>query len=747
MRYNIKYSQKGGSAFINADPEFVYISDDLLSNILKYIDFEYCFNLIKLIENYKHFNKKIVNYKHFNKKIFWLNNKYETKYPNNYNNSFCDGLSDEKRNECLKFVFNCENNYTISHRIKNKYTINSVAFNYNDKKIVSGSTKKKNGQESIHIWDVDTGICLLEFKDTPNTTLSVTFSNDDNKVVSASSDGTVRIWNSNNGTIILILGQVKNLDSLIGHTSSVLSVKISNDDKKIISGSRDKTIRVWDFNNGNLLHTLKDHIDSVLSVGFNQNCTKIVSGSEDKTIKIWDFNEDSENYTKCILTLDNKNSVYSVEFNHDSAKIASTSADNIFIWNSETGDLLKKIEPSYSYGGFSCVKFNNNSTLIFAGSYSNKIGILKIETGETIFSSSREEQITSIDISNDNTHFICGTGDPYSKFSRGDELNIFKNEFSNNSSYKLLKSFPHIHTNRITTVAFNNNSSKIVSGSFDNSICIWDVNTSKLLLKLDIPNNVTVLSVEFNYDDSKIVGACTDNTVKIWNSSTGELLKTLIGHTNWVNFAKFNNDASIIVSGSDDRKVIVWDFDTRSGSYGNPIFKFKHIDKISSIDFSHDSKKIISASSYIDPYNDEEDYQICVWNVDKLNENFGEKIKEFKTNINGIESIKFNHDSTKIIIGLYNYIKILDINTGEFLNEIEINGNGMYIDINYNSTMIVSGIGSRIMIWDLLTGKLLIRIIDYDFISSIDKTVVKFNHDGTQILGASNNIIKIWKLL
>ena len=77
------------------------------------------------------------------KKFFWLNNQYETKYPNNYNNSFCDGLRDEKKNECLKFVFNCENDYRISHRIKNEYTINSVAFNYNDKKIVSGSTKKK----------------------------------------------------------------------------------------------------------------------------------------------------------------------------------------------------------------------------------------------------------------------------------------------------------------------------------------------------------------------------------------------------------------------------------------------------------------------------------------------------------------------------------------------------------------------------------------------------------------------------
>ena len=67
MKYNIKYSYKGGS-IINRI-EIPYLSSDLLENIIKYIDFNYCFNLIKLVENFDEL-KKIVNYKYFNEKIF-----------------------------------------------------------------------------------------------------------------------------------------------------------------------------------------------------------------------------------------------------------------------------------------------------------------------------------------------------------------------------------------------------------------------------------------------------------------------------------------------------------------------------------------------------------------------------------------------------------------------------------------------------------------------------------------------------
>ncbi len=57
---------------------------------------------------------------------------------------------------------------------------------------------------------------------------------------------------------------------------------------KIVSGSGDKTIKVWDVSTGACLRTLQGHTDYVFSVCVSPDGSKIVSGSGDKTIKVWD---------------------------------------------------------------------------------------------------------------------------------------------------------------------------------------------------------------------------------------------------------------------------------------------------------------------------------------------------------------------------------------------------------------------------------------------------------------------------
>ena len=61
----------------------------------------------------------------------------------------------------------------------------------------------------------------------------------------------------------------------------------SPDGKRIVSGSWDDTIKVWDTKTGQLLGTLKGHTDGVNGVAFSPNGTRIVSGGDDKTVKIW----------------------------------------------------------------------------------------------------------------------------------------------------------------------------------------------------------------------------------------------------------------------------------------------------------------------------------------------------------------------------------------------------------------------------------------------------------------------------
>ncbi|HUT45541.1 MAG TPA: protein kinase, partial [Sedimentisphaerales bacterium] len=76
--------------------------------------------------------------------------------------------------------------------------------------------------------------------------------------------------------------------TLHGHTDRVYSVAISPDGKRIFSGSKDDTIKVWDAATGNELMTFRGHKSSVNSITFSPDAKRIVSGSTDKTIRIWD---------------------------------------------------------------------------------------------------------------------------------------------------------------------------------------------------------------------------------------------------------------------------------------------------------------------------------------------------------------------------------------------------------------------------------------------------------------------------
>ena len=73
----------------------------------------------------------------------------------------------------------------------------------------------------------------------------------------------------------------------MGHSEDVNSVAYSTDGTKIISGSSDHTIKIWDANTGECLKTLEGHSSYVNSVAYSPDGTKIVSGSEDNTVKIW----------------------------------------------------------------------------------------------------------------------------------------------------------------------------------------------------------------------------------------------------------------------------------------------------------------------------------------------------------------------------------------------------------------------------------------------------------------------------
>ncbi|TAE28788.1 MAG: hypothetical protein EAZ92_07720 [Candidatus Kapaibacterium sp.] len=75
---------------------------------------------------------------------------------------------------------------------------------------------------------------------------------------------------------------------LRGHVGTVRSVSFSPDGKLIVSGSEDKTVKIWDAATGTILRSLRGHGNSVTSVFFSPDSKFVISSSKDKTVRIWD---------------------------------------------------------------------------------------------------------------------------------------------------------------------------------------------------------------------------------------------------------------------------------------------------------------------------------------------------------------------------------------------------------------------------------------------------------------------------
>ena len=197
------------------------------------------------------------------------------------------------------------------------------------------------------------------------------------------------------------------LRTLAGHSSTVTGVALSPDGRQAVSGSLDKTLKVWDLETGAELRTLFGHSDSVNGVALSPDGRRAVSASLDKTLKVWDLETGAELRTLA----GHSSSVYGVALSPDGRRAVSASFDKTLkVWDLETGAELRTLfgHSSYVYG----VALSPDGRWAVSASWDRTLKVWDLETGAELCTlSGHSGWVTGVALSPDGRRVVSASSD------------------------------------------------------------------------------------------------------------------------------------------------------------------------------------------------------------------------------------------------------------------------------------------------------------------------------------------------
>jgi WD40 repeat protein len=244
------------------------------------------------------------------------------------------------------------------------------------------------------------------------------------------------------------------------------------------------------------------------------------------------------------------------------------------------------------------------------------------------------------------------------------------------------------HRYCVNSVAFSPDSTRLASGSYDNTVKIWDARSGACLHTLE-GYGPGVTSVVFSPDSMRLACGSMDKTVKIWDARSGACLQTLEGHKDWVHSVAFSPDSTRLASGPYDKTVKIWD--TGSGACLQTLED--HKDWVNSVAFSPDST-LLAAGSYnytvkiwdtgsgacLQTLEGHRDNTVKIWDTGS-----GACLQTLEGHKDWVHSVAFSPDSTRLASGsMDKTVKIWDTGSGACLQTFK--GNNIVRRMNFDLT-------------------------------------------------------------
>ncbi|WP_372369081.1 DUF4062 domain-containing protein [Candidatus Uabimicrobium sp. HlEnr_7] len=278
------------------------------------------------------------------------------------------------------------------------------------------------------------------------------------------------------------------------------------------------------------------------------------------------------------------------------------------------------------------------------------------------------------------------------------------------------------HEDIVTSVATNKEQSVVISGSWDQTLNIWNVASGRRLMSLK-GHEGYISSVSFCHPQ-KIVSASGDKTLRIWNVQNGNCVKTLSGHTKEIACVSSNENGQLIVSGAKDKTVRVWNSKT-----GECLHVLEgHTKTVNGVFVSNDEKLAVSASW---------DNTIRMWCTKS-----GKCLRVFEGHERDVKSVCMDKDNRLLFSASRDYTaRIWDIESGECLQVLSHKSTVFTISCDDKGEYVATGVFGTIRVWETKSGRCVKKFEGHE--SAIFG--LHMTGDGQKIIsGSSDKTIRLW---
>jgi hypothetical protein len=306
-----------------------------------------------------------------------------------------------------------------------------------------------------------------------------------------------------------------------GHTGGVNAAAVAPHGETALSGSEDKTLKLWKLATGDEICSFTEHTSAVTSVAFTPDGKTMLSGCYNGTLKLWNLeilHHMFPTWNTAIRTWDTAGIVYAVAIAPDGRTALSGGDDwTLQRWDLASGNAIT------NFGGF----LPNNLPKTVADDYPFLLG----------------NAVLSVVIAPDGRTSLSG-------YQNG--LLILWDL----ATSTVVRTF--VHHSSVTSVAIARGGRTALSGSGDHTLKLWDL-ASGNLIRTFTGHTESVNAVAIAPDGRTVLSGSDDKTLKLWDLASGNTIRTFTGHTGRVNAAAIAPDGKTALSGSEDKTLKLWD--------------------------------------------------------------------------------------------------------------------------------------------------------------------------------------------